>query len=49
MYAEDSFLHWVQSDTTDEQIDMFADDLLMDMHDLRSVLFRKKSNILRKR
>jgi hypothetical protein len=40
---------WVQSDATDEQIDMFADDLLMAMHDLRSVLVRKKSNILLKK
>lgn len=40
---------WVQSDATDAQIDMFADDLLMAMHDLRSVLVRKKSNILLKK
>ena len=40
---------WVQSDATDEQIDEFADDLLMAMHDLRSVLVRKKSNILLKK
>jgi len=37
---------WVQSDATDEQIDAFTDELLMAMHDLRSVLVRKKSNIL---
>ncbi len=37
---------WVQSDATDEQIEQFSDDLLMAMHDLRSVLVRKKSNIL---
>ena len=40
---------WVQSDATDEQIDEFADDLLMAMHDLRTVLVRKKSNALMKR
>ncbi len=40
---------WVQSDATDEQIDEFADDLLMAMHDLRTVLVRKKSNILLKK
>ncbi len=39
---------WVQSDATDEQIDAFTDELLMAMHDLRSVLVRKKSNILLK-
>ncbi|KAB7615805.1 hypothetical protein F9L33_03320 [Amylibacter sp. SFDW26] len=40
---------WVQSDATDEQVDLFADDLLMAMHDLRTVLVRKKSNILMKK
>jgi len=40
---------WVQSDATDEQIDEFSDDLLMAMHDLRTVLVRKKSNILMKK
>jgi hypothetical protein len=40
---------WVQSDATDEQIEQFSDDLLMAMHDLRSVLVRKKSNILVKK
>ena len=40
---------WVQSDATDEQIEQFSDDLLMAMHDLRSVLVRKKSNILLKK
>lgn len=40
---------WVQSDATDEQIGQFSDDLLMAMHDLRSVLVRKKSNILLKK
>ena len=40
---------WVQSDATDEQTEQFSDDLLMAMHDLRSVLVRKKSNILLKK
>ena len=40
---------WIQSDATDLQIDEFADDLLMAMHDLRSILVRKKSNILMKK
>lgn len=40
---------WVQSDATDDQIDQFSDDLLMAMHDLRTVLVRKKSNILLKK
>ena len=40
---------WVQSDATDEQIEQFSNDLLMAMHDLRSVLVRKKSNILLKK
>ncbi len=40
---------WVQSDATDEQVEQFADDLLMAMHDLRTVLVRKKSNILLKK
>lgn len=41
--------HWINSDATDGQIDEFADDLLMAMHDLRTVLVRKKSNALTKR
>ena len=40
---------WVQSDATDDQIDQFSDELLMAMHDLRTVLVRKKSNILLKK
>lgn len=40
---------WVQSDATDAQIDAFSDDLLMAMHDLRTVLVRKKSNMLSKK
>lgn len=37
---------WVQSDATDAQIEQFSEGLLMAMHDLRSVLVRKKSNII---
>lgn len=40
---------WVQTKATDEQIDRFADDLLMAMHDLRSVIVRRKADgILKK-
>ncbi len=35
--------HWVQSTATDEQLDMVTDTLLMAMHDLRTVLVRKKA------
>ncbi|PCH95485.1 MAG: hypothetical protein COB84_06100 [Rhodobacteraceae bacterium] len=41
--------HWINADATDGQIAEFADDLLMAMHDLRTVLVRKKSNMLLKR
>jgi len=40
---------WVQTKATEEQIDMFADDLLLAMHDLRSVIVRKKADGLNKR
>lgn len=40
---------WVQTKATDEQIDMFADDLLMAMHDLRSVIVRRKADGLIKK
>lgn len=40
---------WVQSEATDTQIETFIEDLLMAMHDLRTVLMRKKSNILLKK
>ena len=40
---------WAQTKATDEQIDMFADDLLMAMHDLRSVIVRKKADGLIKK
>jgi len=40
---------WVQSDATDAQISELSDDLLMAMHNLRTVLVRKKANILLKK
>ncbi len=40
--------HWVQSRATDEQLDEVTDTLLMAMHDLRSVLVRKKADRLTK-
>ncbi len=38
--------HWVQSRATPEQLDAVTDDLLLAMHDLRSVLVRKKAERL---
>jgi hypothetical protein len=40
---------WVQTKATDEQIDRFADDLLMAMHDLRSTIVRRKAESLLKK
>jgi hypothetical protein len=37
---------WAQSRATDAQLDAVTDDLLLAMHDLRSVLVRKKSDRL---
>lgn len=37
---------WVQSKATDAQLDEVTDDLLLAMHDLRSVLVRKKADRL---
>jgi hypothetical protein len=39
---------WAQSRATDAQIDAVTDALLMAMHDLRSVLVRKKADRLMK-
>jgi len=39
---------WAQSRASDEQLDEVTDALLMAMHDLRSVLVRKKSDRLLK-
>lgn len=39
---------WVQSKASEEQLDMVTDALLLAMHDLRSVLVRKKADRLLK-
>ena len=39
---------WVQSKASDEQLEDVTDDLLLAMHDLRSVLIRKKADRLLK-
>ena len=39
---------WVQSKATDEQLDAVTDTLLLAMHDLRTVLVRKKADRLMK-
>ncbi len=39
---------WVQSKATDEQLEQITDTLLLTMHDLRSVLVRKKADRLLK-
>ncbi len=36
--------HWAQSKASDEQLDDVTDALLLAMHDLRSVLVRKKAD-----
>ncbi|MEM8731007.1 MAG: hypothetical protein AAGF79_13935 [Pseudomonadota bacterium] len=41
--------HWAQSKATDEQLNDVTDALLLAMHDLRSVLVRKKADRLLKR
>lgn len=38
--------HWAQTKATDEQLEVVTDDLLLTMHDLRSVLVRKKADRL---
>jgi len=38
--------HWAQTKATDDQLEEVTDALLMAMHDLRSVLVRKKSERL---
>lgn len=40
--------HWAQSRATDEQLEQVTDALLLAMHDLRSVLVRKKAERLMK-
>ena len=39
---------WVQTKASDDQLDGVTDDLLLAMHDLRSVLVRRKSDRLAK-
>lgn len=39
---------WVQSKATDEQLDQITDTLLLAMHDLRTVLVRKKADRIMK-
>ena len=39
---------WAQSKATEEQLEAVTDDLLLAMHDLRSVLVRKKADRLAK-
>ena len=36
--------HWAQSKATDEQLDLITDAMLLAMHDLRTVLVRKKAD-----
>ncbi|MDK3073162.1 hypothetical protein QO034_08585 [Sedimentitalea sp. JM2-8] len=38
--------HWAQTRATEAQLERVTDDLLLAMHDLRSVLVRKKSDRL---
>jgi len=38
-----STAQWLQAKATAEELDIFADDLLLSMHDLRSVIVRKKA------
>ncbi|NRB20097.1 MAG: hypothetical protein HRU33_21760 [Rhodobacteraceae bacterium] len=40
--------HWAQSKADPEQLEMITDDLLLAMHDLRTVLVRKKADRLMK-
>ncbi|MEQ8293134.1 MAG: hypothetical protein RIA08_13090 [Roseovarius sp.] len=40
--------HWAQSKATDEQLELVSDALLLAMHDLRSVLVRKKAERMMK-
>ena len=40
--------HWAQSKATDDQLEAVTDALLLAMHDLRTVLARKKADRLLK-
>lgn len=44
-----STAHWLQTKADDDTLDSVADDLLLAMHDLRSVIVRRKSAQLTKR
>jgi len=41
--------HWAQTKATDDQLEAVTDALLLAMHDLRSVLVRKKADRLMKK
>ncbi|CTQ31774.1 hypothetical protein [Jannaschia rubra] len=41
--------HWAQSRATEEQLDAVTDRLLLAMHDLRTVLVRKRADRLQER
>ena len=36
--------HWAQTKATEEQLEVISDKLLLAMHDLRTVLVRKKAD-----
>lgn len=40
--------HWAQAKATEQQLEAVTDDLLLAMHDLRSVLVRKKAERMMK-
>lgn len=44
-----STAHWVNTKATDNQVSQFSEQLLMAMHDLRSVLVRRMSEQLTKK
>ena len=41
--------HWLNNKADDNQLDLLADDLLLSMHDLRSVIVRRKSEQLKQK
>ncbi len=42
--------HWAQSKATEEQLELVTDSVLLAMHDLRTVLVRKKAErVMRER
>ena len=40
--------HWITSNAEDDELEEITDDLLLAMHDLRSVLVRKKADRMMK-